>query len=131
MPMVIQACYECGDEICYEMDDLEAEAYFSENPHVNRDVDVVLMLFPEVFYAPKEDWESGKMATITTSMASSSHFYRRKAIGMPGKIPHDEAIEIMGLPDDSPMTCKEIGLSVPPEYAKFIASEALRQIKQE
>ena len=20
MPMVIQACYECGDEICYEMD---------------------------------------------------------------------------------------------------------------
>ena len=90
-----------------------------------------LMLFPEVFYAPKEDWESGKMATITTSMASNSHFYRRKAVGLTGKIPHDEALEIMGLPDDSPMPCKDIGLSVPPEYAKFIASEALRQIKQE
>ena len=88
------------------------------------------MLFPDPILAPKEDWESGKMATITTSMASNSHFYRRKAIGLPGKIPHKEAIEIMGLPDDSPMTCKEIGLSVPPAYAKFIASEALRQIKQ-
>ena len=87
------------------------------------------MLFPDPILAPKEDWESGKMATITTSMASTSHFYRRKAIGLPGKIPHKEAIEIMGLPDDSPMTCKEIGLSVPPAYAKFIASEALRQIK--
>ena len=30
MPMVIQACYECGDEICYEMDDLAAEAYFQK-----------------------------------------------------------------------------------------------------
>ena len=76
------------------------------------------MLFPDPILAPKEDWESGKMATITTSMASSSHFYRRKAIGLPGKIPHKEAIEIMGLPDDSPMTCKEIGLSVPPEYCQ-------------
>ena len=31
------------DEISYEMDDLEAEAYFSENPHVNQDVDVVTL----------------------------------------------------------------------------------------
>ena len=30
-------------DICYEMDDLAAEAYFSENPHVNRDVDVVTL----------------------------------------------------------------------------------------
>ena len=43
MPMVIQACYECGEEICYEMDDLEAEAYFAENPHVNRDVDIITL----------------------------------------------------------------------------------------
>ena len=89
------------------------------------------MLFPEPILATKAEWESGKMVTITTSMSSGSHFYRRKAIGLPGTIPRDEAIEIMGLPDDSPMTVKEIGLSVPPEYAKFIASAALRRIKQE
>ena len=40
MPMAISSCYECGDDIEYEMDDLEAEAYFLENPHVNRDVDL-------------------------------------------------------------------------------------------
>ena len=27
------------------------------------------MLFPDPILAPKEDWESGKMATIATSMA--------------------------------------------------------------
>lgn len=43
MPMVIQACYECGGEIFYEMDDLEAEAYFQENTHVSRDVDLVTL----------------------------------------------------------------------------------------
>ena len=57
MPMVIQACYECGDEISYEMDDLEAEAYFAENPHINRDVDEVALppmpctLCEEAYYA--------------------------------------------------------------------------------
>ena len=43
MPMVIQACYECGDEICYEMDDFQAEIYFQENPHVSRDVGEVML----------------------------------------------------------------------------------------
>ena len=43
MPTVIQACYECGDEIFYEMDDLEAEAYFLENPHISRDVNIVTL----------------------------------------------------------------------------------------
>lgn len=32
MPMVFQACYECGEEI-----------YFQENPHVSRDVDFVTL----------------------------------------------------------------------------------------
>ena len=43
MPMASRTCYECGDEIVYEMDDLEAEAYFAENPHISRDVDVVTL----------------------------------------------------------------------------------------
>ena len=43
MPMVFQTCYECGEEIFYEMDDLEAEVYFLENPDISRDVDFVTL----------------------------------------------------------------------------------------
>jgi len=43
MPMVSQHCYECGEDICYEMDDFEAEVYFLENPHISRDVDFVTL----------------------------------------------------------------------------------------
>ena len=43
MLMVSQTCYECGDEISYEMDDLQAAVYFTENPHISRDVDVVTL----------------------------------------------------------------------------------------
>ena len=38
-----QSCYECGEDIRYEMDDLAAEAYFSENPHIKRDVDIITL----------------------------------------------------------------------------------------
>ena len=43
MPAVYQHCYECGEEIYYEMDDLQAEIYFQEKPHVSRDVDFVTL----------------------------------------------------------------------------------------
>ena len=43
MPMAIQVCYECGEEIYFEMDDLQAEAYFLENPHVSRDIGLVTL----------------------------------------------------------------------------------------
>ena len=37
----------------------------------------------------------------------------------------------MGIPEGFRLTGKEIGEAVPPPYAKFIASEALRQITQQ
>ena len=87
------------------------------------------MFFPNPIYAPREDWERGYMCCITTSMGANSHFYPRKRAGLPGKVPNWEAKEVMGIPAWQQMTCKEIGEAVPPAYAKFIASEAFRQIK--
>ena len=52
---------------------------------------------------------------------------RRKA-GLPESVKRPEVIEAMGLSDDR-MTNTEIGESVPPAYAEFIAREALREIR--
>ena len=52
---------------------------------------------------------------------------RRKA-GLPESVKRPEVIDAMGLHDDR-MTNAEIGESVPPAYAEFIAREALRQMQ--
>ena len=89
------------------------------------------MLYPPPILAPRADWERGYMVCITTSLAASSHFYPRKRAGLPGKVPVLEANEVMGIPEGFRLTGKEIGKAVPPPYAKFIATEALRQITQQ
>ena len=89
------------------------------------------MLYPEPILAPRADWERGYMCTITTSLSASSHFYPRKRAGLPGKVPVWEANAVMGIPDGFRLTGKEIGEAVPPPYARFIATEALRQITQQ
>ena len=89
------------------------------------------MLYPEPILAPRADWERGYMCCITTSLSASSHFYPRKRAGLPGKVPVWEANEVMGIPEGFRLTGKEIGEAVPPPYAKFIATEALKQIIQQ
>ena len=89
------------------------------------------MLYPEPILAPRADWERGYMCTITTSLSASLHFYPRKRAGLPGKVPVWEANEVMGIPEGFRLTGKEIGEAVPPPYAKFIATEALKQIIQQ
>lgn len=89
------------------------------------------MLYPEPILAPRIDWERGYMCTITTSLSASSHFYPRKRAGLPGKVPVWEANEVMGIPEGYRLTGKEIGEAVPPPYARFIATEALKQIIQQ
>ena len=74
-------------------------------------------------------WEKGIAGTITTSMCASSHFYHRKANGLPGRIRNWEAKEIMGIPAEYEMTNTEIGEAVPPAYSEYIAKEALRQMQ--
>ena len=89
------------------------------------------MLYPKPILAPRADWECGYMVTITTSLSASSHFYPRKRAGLPGKVPVWEANEVMGIPKGFRLTGKEIGKAVPPPYARFIATEALKQITQQ
>ena len=89
------------------------------------------MLFPEPQRLPREMWEGGQAGTITTSMSSSSHFYRRKRAGLPGKIPLWEAKEMMGIPPEHQMTVREVGEAVPPKYSEYIGREVHRQITQE
>ena len=89
------------------------------------------MLYPHPILAPRHDWERGYMCCITTSLGSKSHFYPRKRAGLPGKVPVWEANEVMGIPDGFRLTGKEIGEAVPPPYARFIATEALKQITQQ
>ena len=56
--------------------------------------------------------------TITTSMSCSAHFYPRKRIGLPGRVPNWEAREVMGIP--IPMTNHFVGNAVPPLMAEYI-----------
>ena len=85
------------------------------------------MLYPPPILAPRADWETrlyGVHHHITSSvLLTSTHANAR---GLPGKVPVWEANEVMGIPEGFRLTGKEIGKAVPPPYAKFIATEALR-----
>ena len=87
------------------------------------------MLYPKPLRVPREMWNTGQAVTITKSLASKSHFYPRKAHGLPGKVPVWEAKQVMGIPQSHRMTANEIGEAVPPPYAEFVGREALKQIK--
>ena len=89
-----------------------------------------LCMYPPPKKLPRWKWEKGIAGTITKSMCSSSHFYRRKLNGLPGRIPNWEAKEIMGIPPEYEMTLSEIGESIPPAYSEYIAKEALRQMQR-
>ena len=86
------------------------------------------MMYPPPKKQPRWKWEKGIAGTITKSLCASSHFYNRKANGLPGRIPNWEAKEIMGIPSEYEMTNDEIGEAVAPPMAEFITKEARRQI---
>jgi len=84
-----------------------------------------LCLSPGAPSLPRSTWESGEAITITTSLSCKSHFYPRKRAGKAGRVPPSEACEAMGI--FRPMTGHEVGEAIPPAYAQFIATEAIRQ----
>ena len=90
-----------------------------------------MMFCPKPERQEKWKWTLGIAGTITKSMCSSSHFYHRKANGLPGRIPNHVAKGIMGIPVIYPMTNAEIGEAVAPPMAHRIAREARRQIELE
>ena len=57
-----------------------------------------------------------------------SHWYHRKALGLPGQPSLDEVKNVMGIPLDQTMTYRELGEGIPPAYSEYIAREALRQM---
>ena len=87
-----------------------------------------MMFYPKPERLERWKWTQGIAGTITKSMCSSSHFYHRKANGLPGRIPNTVAKGIMGIHVIYKMTNAEIGEAVPPPYAEFIAREARRQM---
>lgn len=78
---------------------------------------------PPIKRLPRMVWDSGRGVTVTKSLSSSNHFYTRKALGLPGRVPVAEACEAMGI--TRPMTAAEVGESIPPAYAFFIAVQAI------
>ena len=89
------------------------------------------MFYPKPERLERWKWTMGIAGTITKSMCSSSHFYNRKANGLPGRIPNSVAKGIMGIPLIYKMTNAEVGEAVAPPMAYFIAKEARRQIELE
>ena len=76
---------------------------------------------------PAADWESGKMCVITKGLCSSGHYYARKRAGLPGRIPAQEARDVMGISGN--MTANMVGEAIPPAYAKIIGDAAIKILR--
>jgi DNA (cytosine-5)-methyltransferase 1 len=83
---------------------------------------------PPMVEKNKKIWDAGLGVTVTQSLSSPNHFYKRKEIGLPGRVPPKEACEAMGI--DRRLTAREVGESIPPAYSKYISSFAMRSIKE-
>lgn len=71
---------------------------------------------------------SGCYTTVTTTMCSNNHFYRRKAEGKRGKPSAVETKHAMGIPICAKMTRTEVGNAVSPLKSYWIARQAIQQI---
>ena len=73
-------------------------------------------------------WKNGNKGAvcITKRLCSPMHWYPRKKAGLPGRITPEEACEAMGI--DLPMDGSQVGESIPPAYAEFIARSVLMEM---
>jgi len=82
-------------------------------------------------WAPRSErvpglFESGRGVVVTRTLSTARHFYPRKRIGLPGRVPAAEAREVMGI--ETPMPAWGVGEAVPPAYAELIARSARRRV---
>lgn len=84
------------------------------------------VLQPTVQHVPRSEFRAGRAITVTQSLCASSHFYPRKAAGLPGRVPVAEACAAMGIAHK--MTGSEVGEAIPPAYAAWIGRAALEQM---
>ena len=82
-------------------------------------------LQPDHVIIPRDNKD---LVTITKSMCSTTHYYRRKAQGLSGYVSTAEAREVMGI--HSSMTSAEVGEAVPPAYAEFIGRQIMDRIER-
>ena len=83
---------------------------------------------PPIEHVPREQFRTGHALTVTKSMCSSNHFYRRTAQGLPGRPCKQEVKHAMGIPQNYNFTYPGLGEAVPPPYATYIAKQALEQL---
>ena len=82
-----------------------------------------------VFEKPKPTYRPGTYVTITSSMGSNSHFYRRKAQGKRGTLNHIEYKNAMGIPICSKLDRYEVANGVAAPIAEYIANFAKQGIQ--
>ena len=70
----------------------------------------------------KNAFKDGYAICVTKSLSAPAHFYPRKKKGLTGKVPVKEACEAMGITHE--MTAGEVGESIPPVYAEYMANKA-------
>ena len=83
---------------------------------------------PPIEHVPREEFRTGHALTVTISMCSNNHFYRRIAQGLPGRPCKQEVKHAMGIPQNYNFTYRGLGEAVPPPYATYIAKQALEQL---
>lgn len=86
-------------------------------------------LLPKPVRPTRAEFLQAQMVTVTTSMCSTSHYYYRKAMGLPGRVSVEESREVMGI-IGIPMTMREVGEAVPPPYAELLATYAKLAIEE-
>ena len=81
-----------------------------------------------VYKSFQQKRDNSNIITITKSLSTNTHFYKRKAQGLPGRVNPSEACEAMDI--TIPMTGREVGEAIPPRYAIMVAESAIRHMKQ-
>ena len=87
-------------------------------------------LVPYLSLVSSHKFKNGEALTLMITMASNNCFYARKKAGKKGKAPNHESKKKMGIPSHFEFITAEIGIVVPPPYAKFIGERIIESIKK-
>ena len=84
-------------------------------------------LTPEPYGPTSRDFARCVAVTITTSLSIPTMYYRRKRMGLSGRLPIAEARAAMGI--STPMTAHEVGNAVAPPMAAYLGRLAKEQLQ--
>ena len=81
---------------------------------------------PQIRKMHPDEFKTGHALSVTTSMCSNNHYYRRKAQGLSGRPRIPECKHAMGIPQNYDFTYVGIGNAVPPPYSEEVGEQVLR-----